>query len=169
MLNSLQSTAQLTITTEADVTALVGRRERLQAQFRLTFTDLVVEAVAGALAAHPRLRMTAEGDVVEAHAEVHVGIAVALEEGLIVPVIRDADKKSLRRSRRRLASWPSARARAVWASTTFAAAPSPSPTSACTALMRSRRSSISRRSRSSVSAASYRNRRFTRAGLRCVG
>lgn len=95
MLKSLQSTAQLTITTEVDVTALVARRERLQAQFRLTFTDLVVEAVAGALVAHPRLRVTVEGDLVEPHVEVNIGIAVALDEGLIVPVIRDADKKTL--------------------------------------------------------------------------
>lgn len=95
MWKSLQTTAQLTITTEADVTALVARRERLQAQFHLTYTDLVVEAVAGALAAHPRMRITAEGDLLQQHDEVNVGIAVALEEGLIVPVLHDADKKSL--------------------------------------------------------------------------
>jgi len=95
MLKSLQSTAQLTITTEADVTDLVARRERLQTQFPLTFTDLVVEAVAGALAAHPRLRMTVEGDLAEPHGEINVGLAVALEDGLIVPVLRDADNKSL--------------------------------------------------------------------------
>ncbi|MFI5395824.1 MAG: dihydrolipoamide acetyltransferase family protein [Candidatus Binatia bacterium] len=95
MFKSLQSTAQLTITAEADVTPLVARREQLKKEFNLTFTDLLIEAVAGALVAHPRLRLTAEGDRVQPHDEVDVGIAVALDEGLMVPVIRQADKKSL--------------------------------------------------------------------------
>jgi pyruvate dehydrogenase E2 component (dihydrolipoamide acetyltransferase) len=95
MLKSVQSTAQLTIMTEADVTALVARREQLKTQFRLTFTDMVIAAAAGALVAHPRLRVTAEGDLVQSHEEVNVGIAVALEEGLIVPVLRHAETKSL--------------------------------------------------------------------------
>lgn len=95
MFKSLQSTAQLTITTEVDVTALVARREQLKEQFGLTYTDMLIEAVAGALVAHPRLRVTAEGDVIQQHDEINVGIAVALEEGLIVPVVRHADKKSL--------------------------------------------------------------------------
>lgn len=95
MFKSLQSTAQLTITTEADVTPLVARREQLKKEFNLTFTDMLIEAVAGALVAHPRLRLTAEGDLIQPHEEVNVGIAVALDEGLMVPVIRQADKKSL--------------------------------------------------------------------------
>jgi len=95
MFKSLQSSAQLTITTEVDVTPLVARREQLKEQFGLTYTDMLIEAVAGALVAHPRLRVTAEGDVIQQHNEINVGIAVALEEGLIVPVVRHADKKSL--------------------------------------------------------------------------
>ena len=95
MLKSVQSTAQLTIMTEADVTALVARRKQLKTQFRLTFTDMVIAAAAGALVAHPRLRVTAEGDLVQPQAEINVGVAVALEEGLIVPVLRHADTKSL--------------------------------------------------------------------------
>ncbi|HEX7409176.1 MAG TPA: dihydrolipoamide acetyltransferase family protein [Candidatus Binatia bacterium] len=95
MFKSLQSTAQLTITTEADVTPLVARREQLKKEFNLTFTDMLIEAVAGALVAHPRLRLTVEGDLIQPHEEVNVGIAVALDEGLMVPVIRHADTKSL--------------------------------------------------------------------------
>ena len=95
MFKSLQSTAQLTITTEVDVTPLVARREQLKHQFNLTYTDMLIEAVAGALVAHPRLRVTVEGDVIQQHDDVNVGIAVAFEEGLIVPVVRHADKKSL--------------------------------------------------------------------------
>jgi pyruvate dehydrogenase E2 component (dihydrolipoamide acetyltransferase) len=95
MFKSLQSTAQLTITTEADVTALVQRRAELAAQFNVTYTDLLVAAVAAALRAHPRLRVTVEGDAIQSHDAIHIGIAVALDEGLIVPVIRDADRKTV--------------------------------------------------------------------------
>lgn len=95
MLKSLQSTAQLTITTEVDVSALIERRAQLQKEFALTYTDLLIEAVAAALAKHPRLRVTLEGDAIHVHDDINVGIAVALDEGLIVPVIRNADRKSL--------------------------------------------------------------------------
>jgi pyruvate dehydrogenase E2 component (dihydrolipoamide acetyltransferase) len=95
MFKSLQSTAQLTITTEADVTALVQRRAELAAQCNVTYTDLLVAAVAAALRVHPRLRVTVEGDRIQSHDAIHIGIAVALDEGLIVPVIRDADRKTV--------------------------------------------------------------------------
>jgi pyruvate dehydrogenase E2 component (dihydrolipoamide acetyltransferase) len=96
MWKSLQSTAQITITTEADVTPLVERRTQLAAQFDLTYTDLLVEAVGVTLRAHPRLRLLAAGDTIQPYEAVHIGIAVALDDGLIVPVIRDADRKPLR-------------------------------------------------------------------------
>ena len=95
MQRSLQTTAQLTITTEADVTPMVRRRRELQEQFPLTYTDLIVEAVAHALREHPRLNATVEGDAVRESSEVHVGLAVSLDEGLIVPVIHNADRKDL--------------------------------------------------------------------------
>ena len=95
MRRSLQSTAQLTLVTEADVTALVRRRAEMAGQCNVTYTDMLVAAVAAALRAHPRLRVTVEGDAIRSHEAVHVGIAVALDEGLIVPVIRDADRKTV--------------------------------------------------------------------------
>jgi pyruvate dehydrogenase E2 component (dihydrolipoamide acetyltransferase) len=95
MFKSLQSTAQLTITTEVDVTTMVERRARLKAQFDLTYTDLLVEAVAAALREHPRLRVTAEGDAVRPHEDINIGVAVALDGGLIVPVIHQADRLSM--------------------------------------------------------------------------
>jgi pyruvate dehydrogenase E2 component (dihydrolipoamide acetyltransferase) len=96
MFKSLQSTAQLTITTEADVTALVARREELGSEFALTYTDLLIAAAGKALREHPRLNVTAEGGAVQQHDDINIGIAVALDEGLIVPVIRKADQKPLR-------------------------------------------------------------------------
>jgi len=96
MLKSLHSTAQLTICTEADVTAMLARRERVAAEFALTYTDLLIEAVARALRIHRRLNATANADAVQEHDSVDIGVAVALDDGLIVPVIRSADTKSLR-------------------------------------------------------------------------
>ena len=96
MLRSVQSTAQLTITTEADVTATVRRKRALQDEFSVTYTDLVVEAVAAALRQHPRLNATVDGETLCAHSAVHIGLAVALDDGLIVPVLRDAHRKPLR-------------------------------------------------------------------------
>ena len=95
MWKSLQSTAQLTMTTELDVTALVERKQQQAGEFPVTYTDLLVEAVAGVLRAHPRLRVTVDGDAIHQHEAIHIGVAVALDEGLIVPVVHDADQKSL--------------------------------------------------------------------------
>jgi pyruvate dehydrogenase E2 component (dihydrolipoamide acetyltransferase) len=92
---SLQTMAQLTLFTELDVTELVRLRERLQREFALTVTDLIVYAVARALKRHPHLNASLEGDQVRRHSAIHIGLAVALEDGLIVPVIRDADRKAL--------------------------------------------------------------------------
>jgi pyruvate dehydrogenase E2 component (dihydrolipoamide acetyltransferase) len=87
--------AQLTLFTELDATELVRSRERLQREFALTYTDLIVHAVARALKRHPRLNAALDGDRVRLHARIHIGLAVALDDGLIVPVIRDADRKAL--------------------------------------------------------------------------
>jgi pyruvate dehydrogenase E2 component (dihydrolipoamide acetyltransferase) len=99
--DSLRTMAQVTIAREADVSALAARRTALAAGFeaatgiRLTYTDLLVEAVAGLLPEHPLLNSTlTEQGIVVADA-VHIGVAVALEDGLIVPVIRDAGTRSL--------------------------------------------------------------------------
>jgi pyruvate dehydrogenase E2 component (dihydrolipoamide acetyltransferase) len=62
---------------------------------RLTFTDLIAAATAAALAETPALNATLEGDVLRQYATVNLGIAVALEEGLIVQVLRDAASLSL--------------------------------------------------------------------------
>ena len=95
MTESLRTMAQVTITTEVDATELVRLREQLKAEFDLTYTDLVVKAAAKALRDHPLLNATLVGDEIQLLEEVHIGVAVALEEGLIVPVVRDADKKTL--------------------------------------------------------------------------
>jgi len=96
MHQSLQNSAQVTLITEVDVSALVQLREELKQQFALTYTDLVVKAVARALKGHPHLNAWLEGEQVQLVQAIHIGVAVALDEGLIVPVVRDADRRSLR-------------------------------------------------------------------------
>ena len=101
MHESLQTMAQLTITTEVDMTEAVTLREQLIEKWqseglRPTYTDLVLKAAAFALTEHPRVNATLDGESIRILSEVHVGLAVSLDEGLIVPVVRDADKKSLK-------------------------------------------------------------------------
>jgi pyruvate dehydrogenase E2 component (dihydrolipoamide acetyltransferase) len=96
MHQSLAQAAQLTITTEADVTPATELRERLKTQFSFTYTDMIVQACARALASHPRMNSKLESGAIVESGEINVGVAVALEEGLIVPVIHTADRKPLR-------------------------------------------------------------------------
>jgi pyruvate dehydrogenase E2 component (dihydrolipoyllysine-residue acetyltransferase) len=96
MAQSLRESAQLTITSEADVTAAVELRERLVRQFDFTYGDLLIQAVARALLRHPRMNARLAQDAIVVMPQVNIGMAVALEDGLIVPVIADADRKSLR-------------------------------------------------------------------------
>ncbi len=96
MQQSLQTSAQVTLITEVDVSALVQLREELKQQFAPTYTDLVVKATALALKEHPRLNAWIEGEHIRLAQAVHIGVAVTLDDGLIVPVVRDADRKSPR-------------------------------------------------------------------------
>jgi pyruvate dehydrogenase E2 component (dihydrolipoamide acetyltransferase) len=96
MLESLQGMAQLTLSSDANVTALVKQRELLKSQFDLTYTDLLVKAAALALRKHPRLNARIAGQEIHLLPDVHIGVAVALDDGLIVPVVRNADRKGLK-------------------------------------------------------------------------
>ena len=96
MHKSLQGSAQLTITTEVDVTQLIDRRQEVQREFNATYTDFIVQACAHALKQHARMNAALAGDAIHLQDHISVGVAVALEEGLIVPVIGNTDKKSLK-------------------------------------------------------------------------
>ena len=95
MAASLHEMAQLTLTRQIDVTDLVGRQQELKTSDGISLNDLLLKAVAVCLVRHPELNATLEDDSISRHAEVRLGMAVALDEGLIVPVIRDAANKSL--------------------------------------------------------------------------
>lgn len=95
MLASLQSTAQFTLTTEVDVTLLVAERSRKKSQLGASISDLMVKAVALALKDHPYMNAVADGQHIRILSQINIGIAVALTAGLIVPVLRQVDQKSL--------------------------------------------------------------------------
>ncbi|MCO7126781.1 2-oxo acid dehydrogenase subunit E2 [Sporolactobacillus shoreicorticis] len=101
MFNSLQTTAQLTLQTTVDVTELIAFQKKAREAYqindevRLTITDFIAKAAINALLEHKAMNSIYEGDTITTFDTVHLGVAVALDEGLVVPVIKDADKKSL--------------------------------------------------------------------------
>jgi pyruvate dehydrogenase E2 component (dihydrolipoamide acetyltransferase) len=98
MLDSLLTTAQVTLTTEADVTDAMRLREGLSPHLAgggLSPLHLVIKATARALREHPRMNAIQRENEIELVEEINVGVAVALEEGLVVPTIRRADEKNL--------------------------------------------------------------------------
>jgi pyruvate dehydrogenase E2 component (dihydrolipoamide acetyltransferase) len=96
MHQSLRDTAQLTITSEADVTAATELRERLKREFDFTYTDLLIQACGRALLKHPRMNSRLDGNQIVPSSDANIGIAVSLDDGLIVPVLREVTNKSLR-------------------------------------------------------------------------
>ncbi|GGL46537.1 dihydrolipoamide acetyltransferase family protein [Sporolactobacillus putidus] len=101
MYDSLQQTAQLTLQTTVDVTDLLAFQKTAREAYpiddevRLTITDFIAKAVINALLVHKEMNSTYSDNTITTYDGVSLGIAVALAEGLVVPVIQDADKKSL--------------------------------------------------------------------------
>jgi pyruvate dehydrogenase E2 component (dihydrolipoamide acetyltransferase) len=94
MLRSSQQTAPLTLTMEADVTGLAELREGLRSR-GVRPLHIIVKAVAVTLKEHPAMNAHVTDDGIRLMDEVNVGVAVALDDGLIVPVVRDADQKGV--------------------------------------------------------------------------
>ncbi len=92
---SLQTSAQLTLVKTADVTDLVAYRNGIEEPLRPTYTDMVVRAAAIALGRHPGVNSVLEEDGIHLLPDIHVGIAIDVPGGLVVPVVRHADRKSL--------------------------------------------------------------------------
>ncbi|WP_426750929.1 pyruvate dehydrogenase complex dihydrolipoamide acetyltransferase [Myxococcus sp. Y35] len=84
------------LTIEVDMEAASKVREEAKAMdLKVSVNDLIVKAVAMAVRRYPKINVSLQGDKVVQFHSVDVGIAVALEEGLITPVLRDADQKGL--------------------------------------------------------------------------
>jgi 2-oxoisovalerate dehydrogenase E2 component (dihydrolipoyl transacylase) len=100
MVRSRQVAPHVTTVFELDVSSIVAHRERRKADFerqgvKLTFTPYFVQAAVAALQAVPSVNASYTDQGIAMHQRIHVGVAVALDEGLIVPVLRDADEKNL--------------------------------------------------------------------------
>jgi len=99
MVLSRQTSAHVTTVFEADVSRIVDERNAHKPAFardgvKLTYTPFFVHAVLASLKAFPIFNASIDGDSIVYHRDRNIGIAVALEGGLIVPVIRNADEKS---------------------------------------------------------------------------
>jgi pyruvate dehydrogenase E2 component (dihydrolipoamide acetyltransferase) len=98
MTESLQGSAQLTLNSELDARPLVAYRTQMRGQSEysdVTYNDLIVLAVARTLPAHQKLNATLEGNAISVWESINLGIAVSLDEGLMVPVIQECGEKTL--------------------------------------------------------------------------
>jgi pyruvate dehydrogenase E2 component (dihydrolipoamide acetyltransferase) len=99
---SVHTTARVTLMLEADATEFVAARERLKAKvseewgFAPGYNDLLAKIVAAGLRKFPYMNARLAPDAIERLEHVNLGMAVDTERGLLVPVIRDAEQKSLR-------------------------------------------------------------------------
>ncbi|EHR61098.1 dihydrolipoamide acetyltransferase family protein [Saccharomonospora cyanea] len=98
---SKQQAPHFYLTTAIDVTDLLTFRTTLNDTLRaadgpkVSLNDLIVRAVAVTLRADPSVNVSFAGDTLLRHRGVHLGVAVAVPDGLVVPVVRDADRKSV--------------------------------------------------------------------------
>ena len=98
---SYQTAVHVAVMVEVDMTAATKKRLNLLQEIeratgtKLTFTAILVQAVAKSLRKHPIVNSRLDGDHIKIFKSINLGVAVALESGLIVPVLHDADKKTL--------------------------------------------------------------------------
>ncbi len=99
MTSAWQTVPRVAAGLEVDVTAGLAARKALQERLgpepHVSMTHLILRAVALALREHPRLNARVVEGAVEVVADVNLGLAVNLEDGLVVPVLRHADRKSV--------------------------------------------------------------------------
>ena len=101
MVFSAQTSVHVTTVHKVDMTRIAKVRDRLKGEFQarygfgLTFLPFVARATTGALQQFPLLNASIDGANIIYHRDINLGIAVALENGLIVPVIRNADEKNV--------------------------------------------------------------------------
>lgn len=100
MTRSRRTIPHVTTVAEVDLGGVVAHRERTAPEFerqnvRLTYTAYFVQAVAAALRAVPIINASYTDQGIQLHHRVNISVAVALDDGLIVPVVRDADEKNL--------------------------------------------------------------------------
>ncbi len=97
LLESTNGAPHFYLTIEVDMDNAITSRNAINAipDTKVSFNDLVIKACAVALRKHPKVNTSWMGDKIRYYNHVHVGVAVAVEDGLLVPVVRFADQKSL--------------------------------------------------------------------------
>ncbi len=96
MLNSVQTSPTVTMNLSVDMSAMKAYREQLKSQeMKVSYTDLLVKFVSKALLEYPLVNCSVEDNKIRYKHYVNMGVAVALDNGLLVPNIPDSDKKSL--------------------------------------------------------------------------
>jgi len=101
LFQSHMTAVHVTVTTSVDMTETIALRERLSAEMEskagtgLSYTEIITKIVSATLREYPILNSSLEGDKIKIYGEINVGVAVALDESLIVPVVHNADQKSL--------------------------------------------------------------------------
>ena len=101
MVMSKRTSAHVTTVHRVDMTKVARLREKHKAQFQaaygfnLTYLPFITRAAVAGLRQYPLLNASLDGNNIVYHNEIHIGIAVALDNGLIVPVIRGADEKNV--------------------------------------------------------------------------
>ncbi len=94
---SLYTAPHFYLTMKIDMDSAMSARAKINevAPVKVSFNDLVVKAVAVALKQHPNVNSSWQGDKIRYNEHVNIGVAIAVDEGLLVPVVRFADGKSL--------------------------------------------------------------------------
>lgn len=97
LLESTQNTPVFFLNIEVDMDNAMASRAAMNAipDTKVSFNDLVIKACAMALRKHPKVNTSWMGDKIRVYGHVHIGMAVAVEDGLVVPVLKFADQKSL--------------------------------------------------------------------------
>jgi pyruvate dehydrogenase E2 component (dihydrolipoamide acetyltransferase) len=97
LLESTTSAPVFYLNIEVDMDNAIAARNVINAvpDTKVSFNDLVIKACAAALRKHPQVNTTWMGDKIRYYSHIHIGMAVAVEDGLLVPVIRFTDQKSL--------------------------------------------------------------------------
>lgn len=97
LLESKNGAPHFYLTIEIDMDHAIASRNAINAlpDTKVSFNDLVIKASAAALRKHPKVNVSWMGDKIRQYSHIHIGVAVAVEDGLLVPVVRFADQKSL--------------------------------------------------------------------------
>src|SRR5699024_2160916 len=101
MVQSTTEIPHVTLTSEVDMTHVIDVRKTLlpiiekQTGYRVSYTEILMKAVSQLMDAHPRVNASLVDNEIVLNKSVNIGLAVAVEDGLIVPSVKDADKKGL--------------------------------------------------------------------------